>query len=87
MGHALTPVLGPASAASPAPAYVQVARLQCVWLSHKHADHVLGLPQLLSNRPPTAQPLLVVGPWEVCRWLEHVQAVHPGWRLAFQHCR
>ena len=40
----------------------QVAALALVWLSHKHPDHILGLPALLEARPADAPPLLVVGP-------------------------
>ena len=37
----------------------QVAGLGAVWLSHKHADHMLGLLGILQARPPSNQPLLV----------------------------
>ena len=47
--------------------WLQVSGLCCIWLSHKHADHVLGLEQILSNRPPDSPVLLVVGPREVGR--------------------
>ena len=36
--------LGPEAAAH------QLAALRCIWVSHKHPDHVLGLPQLLAAR-------------------------------------
>ena len=38
-----------------------VAALAAVWVSHKHADHLLGLPALLAARPRQAPPLLVIG--------------------------
>lgn len=47
----------------------QVAALRCVWVSHKHADHTLGLAGLLAARPASAAPLLVrvhVLPWRHC---------------------
>eukprot|EP00198_Chlamydomonas_reinhardtii_P009600 XP_001698937.1 beta-lactamase protein [Chlamydomonas reinhardtii] len=53
---ALVRWLGPKGAAA------QVAALALVWLSHKHPDHILGLPALLEARPADAPPLLVVGP-------------------------
>lgn len=38
---------------------VQVSRLCAVWVSHKHADHMLGLPALLQARSDSDRPLLV----------------------------
>ncbi|MEW5318244.1 MAG: hypothetical protein WDW38_009482 [Sanguina aurantia] len=74
----------------PEGAMAQVASLQVVWLSHQHADHVLGLPQLLDVRaslhPPPAHPLLVVGPWVVQRWIQKLLPLHPGWDVHFVHC-
>ena len=37
---------------------MQVAALQALWISHKHADHMLGVQGMLEARPPNA-PLLV----------------------------
>ena len=61
--------------------------LRAVWLSHRHADHVLGLLGVLEarregmmtqNRGIPAPPLLVVGPHSVGRWLS--EAAHAaGW--------
>jgi Beta-lactamase superfamily domain len=51
----LTRAYGAAGAAG------QVAALAAVWLSHRHADHMLGLPALLATRLPSAPPLLVIG--------------------------
>ncbi|KAI5073640.1 hypothetical protein GOP47_0011653 [Adiantum capillus-veneris] len=42
--------------------------LNCVWISHIHADHHAGLPRLLSERKrlvagsPADRPILVIGP-------------------------
>eukprot|EP00873_Tetraselmis_striata_P001973 jgi/Tetstr1/422237/TSEL_013089.t1 len=66
-------------------AAAEVAALAAVWISHKHADHCLGLPALLSARPPSCGPLLVVGPWAVKQWLQEV-ASHMGLSYAFAHC-
>jgi len=38
---------------------VQVDALGAVWVSHKHADHMLGLPGILSARSANQPPLLV----------------------------
>jgi ribonuclease BN (tRNA processing enzyme) len=54
----LTRAYGAAGAAA------QVAALAAVWVSHRHADHMLGLPALLAARPPSAPPLLVIGAWQ-----------------------
>lgn len=37
----------------------QVSGLAAVWLSHKHADHILGLLGILLARAPHDPPLLV----------------------------
>eukprot|EP00850_Spirogloea_muscicola_P018151 SM000163S02319 [mRNA] locus=s163:142573:147370:- [translate_table: standard] len=46
--------------------------LPAVWLSHKHADHCLGLLQILHSRASDSPPLLIVGPRAVARWLNEV---------------
>ncbi|KXZ48095.1 hypothetical protein GPECTOR_30g190 [Gonium pectorale] len=67
-------------------AIAEVSSLSLVWLSHKHPDHVLGLPGLLESRPPSSPPLLVVGPQEVASWLSRLAPLHPSWRFVFLHC-
>ncbi|GAX76738.1 hypothetical protein CEUSTIGMA_g4185.t1 [Chlamydomonas eustigma] len=65
-----------------------VNSLVCIWISHKHADHVLGLEQLLAQRPAgDSSSLLVAGPSEVGRWLLTAQKQKPAWRASFVHCR
>eukprot|EP00803_Ostreobium_quekettii_P007098 evm.model.scf_3060.1 EVM.evm.TU.scf_3060.1 scf_3060:816-11466(+) len=49
-----------------------VQRLQCVWVSHHHGDHSLGLPGLLAARDPMGPPIVVVGPVVIGRWLRKV---------------
>ena len=46
-----------------------VARLRAVYVSHAHADHVLGVPGVLFRRRNDAPPLAVVGPEALHRWL------------------
>ena len=66
----------------------QVRGLQLVWISHKHADHALGIGEILSHRPPPPfPPLLLVGPHEVGSWLEVTKALHTSWHVRFCHCR
>ncbi|KAL6752937.1 beta-lactamase-like protein [Haematococcus lacustris] len=63
-----------------------LADLRCVWISHKHADHCLGLAQLLEARPQSLPPLLVVGPRAVQHWLQHLHHNH-GLQSRYLHCR
>ncbi len=47
--------------------------LQCVWISHMHADHHLGLRHILSARDKSGSnqsPLLVIGPFPLSIWLK-----------------
>ncbi|OWZ09808.1 hypothetical protein PHMEG_00017436 [Phytophthora megakarya] len=55
-----------------------VDRLKCVWISHNHADHHLGLLRLLSFRADTdTEPLLVIGPTPLQFWLDEYAAQDP----------
>jgi ribonuclease Z len=54
-----------------------VDRLKCVWISHNHADHHLGLLRLLSFRTDEAEPLLVIGPTALQFWLDEYAALDP----------
>ena len=40
-------------------AVLQVAELAAVWVSHRHADHMAGLPGILAARSSAKPPLLV----------------------------
>lgn len=54
-----------------------IGELWLIWISHKHADHLLGLLGILSvahhwkirSGAPGAEPLLVIGPSAVRDWL------------------
>ena len=52
----------------------RASRLACVWVSHKHADHLLGLASLLRNRPVEAPRVLLVGPHVANRYLRSLGA-------------
>ncbi|ETO77223.1 hypothetical protein F442_07547 [Phytophthora nicotianae P10297] len=54
-----------------------VDRLKCVWISHNHADHHLGLLRLLSARVSTMEPLLVIGPTPLQFWLDEYSTQDP----------
>ncbi|GLI68411.1 hypothetical protein VaNZ11_012799 [Volvox africanus] len=67
----------------------EVASLELIWISHKHPDHLLGLPALLEARGRGRRqmaPLLVVGPAEAGQWLDKLAPLHPDWRFNFLHC-
>lgn len=58
-----------------------IKALRCIWISHIHADHHVGLPTLLSTRCKLlgagAPPLLVVGPRPLRRALHAYGQVEP----------
>ncbi|KAG0455755.1 hypothetical protein HPP92_023543 [Vanilla planifolia] len=52
-----------------------VRSLKCIWISHIHADHHTGLARILALRCQLLkdvphEPLLVVGPWPLKRFLD-----------------
>ena len=46
---------------------IQVDNLAFVWISHKHADHMLGLASVLAVRKKSVPPLLVSLHYECVR--------------------
>ena len=54
----------------------EIANLECIWISHLHADHHLGLVRLL-NHFEGKNPVLVIGPAALQNWLDVVAQVHP----------
>ncbi|GAQ86315.1 hypothetical protein KFL_002820100 [Klebsormidium nitens] len=71
----------------------QVARsVRVLWVSHKHADHCLGVVGVLNMRGGGDPRLLIVGPVAVQKWLEEVGAAmqengHTLPPYIFRHCR
>lgn len=66
--------------------------LQCVWISHKHADHVLGIISIISTRSQGGPDLLVVGSTAVHKWLVEVNHVYRKLDYSFPpftfvHCK
>lgn len=70
-----------------------VRRLKCVWISHIHADHHVGLPTILARRRALLgsngsdeDPVTVVGPKDLRRFLNAYNAVEPL-HARFVDCR
>ena len=60
-------------------AAAQAAALAAVLVSHKHADHVLGIPALLAARPRDSPPLVIVGAHKLVGVLKcHAAGYHPS---------
>jgi ribonuclease Z len=65
-------------------AQASVDRLAAVWVSHKHADHCLGLPEIVSRRSQQRPALVLALPAAVWAWfsggypylLDRVKYVH-----------
>ncbi|EFJ22319.1 hypothetical protein SELMODRAFT_416540 [Selaginella moellendorffii] len=54
-----------------------VNSIECLWLSHKHADHVLGAVAIVcSQARERTKPLLVIGSTAVVKWLTEVCNAH-----------
>lgn len=48
-----------------------IRRLKCIWISHIHADHHLGLPGILvEHSKMSSKPLPVFGPEKLREWLD-----------------
>lgn len=54
-----------------------VNQLKCIWISHNHADHHLGVVRMLSERDRDQEQLLVLGPAPVQYWLQEYAQVDP----------
>jgi len=62
----------------------KLSSLSCLWISHKHADHLLGLVSLLHNRPPSSKRLLLIGPHVAFKWLRSCDPSLLG-KCVFKH--
>ena len=61
-------------------AYDLVRTMSCVYISHMHADHHLGLVRILQVRQqlePSGAPLTVIGPAALQRWLQDYCVCQP----------
>ncbi|KAG6555660.1 hypothetical protein Mapa_002896 [Marchantia paleacea] len=52
-----------------------ISSLECLWLSHKHGDHVLGVLSILEARRQQREPIVVIGPQKVGSWLLEVRDI------------
>lgn len=81
---------GSASSSTAAFASARAALAACniAFISHLHADHHVGLPGLIRERPAGARPLLVVGPSRLYLWLLEATRLDAGLvgRWAFVDC-
>ena len=60
-----------------------VSSLVALWISHHHADHVLGLPQILHQRAVSeGDPIHVAAPRGVAAWLRELPSRALGGALA-----
>lgn len=62
-----------------------VNSLAAVWISHKHADHCLGLPCIIAARSPQRPPLTLVLPAAVWSWIREGYP-HLLDRVKYVHC-
>ena len=62
-----------------------VNRLVAVWVSHKHADHCLGLPAILAARTPQRPALVLALPASVWAWISQGYP-HLLDRVKYVHC-
>ena len=67
----------------------RLSKLRCVWISHRHADHMSGLVELLSQRAQCAHvkesELLVLGPKACVRWVRSLQPIVNLGRVRVEH--
>lgn len=58
--------------------------LEAIWISHKHADHMLGILSIVKHRTAST-PFHVVCPGQVHSWLEEVMPIQ-GSSCRLVHC-
>lgn len=65
----------------------KVARIRFVWISHRHADHMSGLVELLCHRASceTVSKLLVLGPRACVQWIKSLKKVIDFGKIDLEH--
>jgi ribonuclease Z len=61
----------------------KLSAISCIWISHHHADHLLGLISLLHHRA-SPNRLLLVGPFVALNWLKCFRS-NLGSNYIFKH--
>lgn len=52
----------------------RLRKMQFIWISHRHADHMSGIIEMLCQRPKDSNRLLIVGPMAAIRWISSVKS-------------
>ncbi|EGC37574.1 hypothetical protein DICPUDRAFT_94050 [Dictyostelium purpureum] len=62
----------------------ELINLRMIWLSHLHADHHLGIPNLIEKREQFAkelgveiQPIYIIGPEPLIKWVTELSSILP----------
>ncbi|KAK5577903.1 hypothetical protein RB653_002851 [Dictyostelium firmibasis] len=60
----------------------QLINLKIIWISHLHADHHLGIPNLLEKRQQYSkelniaiEPLIIIGPNSIVQWIKDLSSI------------
>jgi ribonuclease Z len=71
----------------PQAASALISNLSGIWISHRHADHMAGILQILAHHPFSLPPLFLIGPRSLQKWLsEAAPAVGLTHRYTYAHC-
>ena len=63
----------------------RISSLKLIWISHRHADHIAGVLEILSRRPRELPPVLVFGPMPLVRLLLAVNRATNLCRFTVHH--
>lgn len=64
-----------------------ISNLTGIWISHRHADHMAGILQIIAHYPSTLPPLFLIGPRSLQNWLsEAAPPVGLNHRYSYGHC-
>jgi len=55
----------------------KINKLKLVWISHRHADHMSGIVEILCRRSHKEPPLVIAGPKASICWITHVSKLLP----------
>ena len=63
----------------------RISKIQFIWISHRHADHMSGLVELLSRRGRRAEEVFLLGPKSCIRWILSIKKVADLGRFRIEH--